>query len=62
MRRLVMFTIAAALCPVGFMGCAEKSKTETTKEISTPTGKTEVHTETEVKKTGDNPPPAPANP
>lgn len=59
MRRLVLFTIAAALCPIGFMGCAEKTKTETTKEVSTPAGTTQVHTETETKKSGDNPPPAP---
>jgi hypothetical protein len=62
MRRLIAFTLAAALCPVGFMGCAEKSSVETKKEVSTPGGTTEVKTETEVKKTGDNPPPATTNP
>lgn len=62
MRRLVMFTLAAALCPIGFMGCAEKSSTEKKTEVTTPGGTTEVKQETEVKKSGDNPPPAPANP
>ena len=62
MRRLVILTLAAALCPVGFMGCAEKSSVEKKTEVTTPGGTTEVKSETEVKKTGDNPPPAPANP
>lgn len=62
MRRLVLFTVAAALCPVGFMGCAEKTSVEKKTEVTTPGGTTQTKTETETKKSGDNPPPPATNP
>jgi hypothetical protein len=59
MRRLMLFALAAALCPVGFMGCSDTATTEKKTEVSTPGGTTEKTEKTEVKTSGDNPPPAP---
>jgi hypothetical protein len=53
-------TLAAGFCSVGFLGCSDTSTIEKKTEVSTPNGKTEVTTKTEVEKSGDNPPPAPA--
>ena len=60
MRRLMSLTLAAGLCSVGFLGCSEKASVEKKTEVSTPNGKTTVEQTTEVKKSGDAPPPAPA--
>jgi len=56
MKSLVAVPLFASIFLLGFSGCAEKetSKKETT--ITTPGGKTTVTQETEVKKTGKNPP------
>jgi hypothetical protein len=58
MRRLVASTLMLSFLSIGLIGCAEKSSTTTEKTVTTPQGKTTIKTETEVKKTGDNPPPA----
>lgn len=58
MKSLVVIPLVLSLFSVGLTGCAEKetSKSETT--IKTPGGKTTISHETEVKKTGKNPPSA----
>ena len=58
MRRLMSLTLAAGLCSVGFLGCSDTASKKTETEIKTPGGTTTVESKTEVKKTGDNPPPA----
>ncbi len=60
MRRLMSLTLAAGLCSVGVLGCSDTSTIEKKTEVSTPNGTTEVTTKTEVEKSGDAPPPAPA--
>jgi hypothetical protein len=58
MRRLMSLTLAAGLCSVGFLGCAEKSSTTTETKTETPNGETKVTTEKTVEQSGDAPPPA----
>jgi hypothetical protein len=57
MKRFIFVPVVVCAGFLGIPGCAEKetSKKETT--ITTPGGKTTVTHETEVKKTGKNPPP-----
>jgi hypothetical protein len=43
---------------LGIVGCNEKSSTTEKTKVATPEGTTTVTVEKEVKKTGDNPPPA----
>ena len=59
MKRLLLGVMGASLISLGLVGCTEK--TASTKEetkVTTPGGTTTVTTETEITKTGDNPPPA----
>jgi len=58
MRRLTTLALAAALCPIGFMGCSEQSSVTTEKKVETPQGETKVTTEKTIEKSGDAPPPA----
>jgi len=58
MKRMLVSILSVAIVSLGLAGCAEKSTTKTETETSTPGGKTTVTTEKEVKKTGENPPPA----
>ena len=59
MKRVIAATLMASLVSIGMAGCTEqKSSTKQEMKISTPGGTTTITTEREVKKTGDNPPPA----
>ena len=59
MKRLIASTIIFGVCSIGVFGCAEKESVKTEKTITTPGGTAKVTTETDVKKTGKNPPDAP---
>ncbi len=56
MKRLVAIPLTVALFSCGFLGCAEKETAKKETTITTPGGKTTITNETEVKKTGKNPP------
>lgn len=59
MKRSAAAIIALGLlcaAPLCMVGCAKKSTTSEETTVSTPEGKTTVTTETEVKKSGENPP------
>jgi hypothetical protein len=58
MKRLIVLAIGLSFLPLGFVGCADKSTSKVETKVSTPDGETTRTTETTVKKTGDNPPPA----
>ena len=59
MKRMISATLIAIVVSIGMVGCTEqKSSTKREVEIKTPGGTTTITTEQEVKKTGDNPPPA----
>jgi hypothetical protein len=55
MKNFLVSLIMLALSSAG-IGCAEKSSTKTEKTVTTPSGKTTITEEKEVKKSGDNPP------
>ena len=57
MKRITTSLLALGIASLGFLGCAEKTTTKSETEVSTPTGKTTITTEKEVKKSGENPPP-----
>jgi len=68
MKRLMASALMLGLiAPLGLVGCAEKSSTESTTTEKTPGGTATVTEKTEVKQTGNNPPappggaPAPAD-
>jgi hypothetical protein len=56
MKRLI--TATAIIVSLGLIGCSKTASTKQETKITTPGGTTTVTTEREVKKTGDNPPPA----
>src|SRR5262245_62008826 len=58
MKRCIALVLVCGLISPGLFGCGEKVTTKKETEIKTPGGKTTITTETEVKKTGENPPPA----
>lgn len=58
MKRLLASAIVLGACSIGLFGCAEKESAKKETSITTPAGKTTISTETEVKKTGKNPPDA----
>ena len=58
MKRITCAVLMLGLFAFCMVGCAEKTSKKTETEITTPGGKTTVTTETEVKQTGENPPPA----
>jgi hypothetical protein len=51
--------MTSLLACAAFVGCSEKSSATKKTEVSTPGGTTQTEQTTEVKKSGDNPPPAP---
>lgn len=57
------YTLLAMLTALAFtfsmVGCAERTKTESTTTVTTPEGETTVIEQREVKKSGENPPPSP---
>lgn len=58
MKTLVSAGLMLGILSLGLTGCAEKSTVKSETKITTPGGSTTVTKETEVRKTGDNPPPA----
>ena len=58
MKCIVGTALILTLFSAGIIGCADKSSKKTETEITTPGGKTTITTETDVKKTGENPPAA----
>jgi hypothetical protein len=58
MKRILAGLMVLSLSAVGLLGCSEKSTMKTERTVTTPQGETKVTTETEVKKSGENPPPA----
>lgn len=57
MKRFLALT-SALFVAATLMGCSEKSKVETTHEVSTPEGTTTETTEKTTTQSGENPPPA----
>ncbi|HEX3600530.1 MAG TPA: hypothetical protein VHU84_10335 [Lacipirellulaceae bacterium] len=58
MKRILSAILMMGVILVGAIGCAEKSSSTTKKTVSTPNGETQTTNSTEVKKSGENPPPA----
>ena len=59
MKRMIAATLIIGLGSIGLVGCMEKSASSKREiKISTPGGTTTITTKLDVKKTGDNPPPA----
>ena len=58
MIRFLACLTTAGFLSLGLVGCSDKASTTSEKTISTPSGTTEVKTETSVEKSGSNPPPA----
>ncbi len=58
MNRMIASMMFACLVSCGLIGCSETKKSTAKQEttITTPSGKTTITTEKEVKQTGDNPP------
>lgn len=58
MKQFLATVLGLSLFSLGFVGCADKATVTKETKVSTPGGTTTVTVEKEVKKTGDNPPPA----
>ena len=60
MKRMIAVTLMVSFVSIGLLGCGGQTKSTIKQEtkISTPGGTTTITTERDVKKTGDNPPPA----
>ena len=58
MKRMIAVTLVFSVLSIGIVGCTDKTTIKRETKISTPGGTTTITTEQEVKKTGDNPPPA----
>ena len=58
MKQLLATVLGLSLLSLGIFGCADKATITKETKVSTPGGTTTVTVEKEVKKTGDNPPPA----
>ncbi len=56
MRRFIALPLLLSVLSLGLPGCAEKETAKKETTVSTPGGKTTITQETEVKKTGKNPP------
>jgi hypothetical protein len=59
MKQFLASVLVLGTFSLGIVGCAEKATVTEETKVSTPGGTTTVTVEKEVKKTGDNPPPAP---
>lgn len=59
MKRLFIWPLTLGWLAMIPAGCSDTSTTRKETKITTPGGTTTVTTEKEVKRTGDNPPPAP---
>lgn len=58
MKRLIACLICAALLPLSYSGCAEKTEVKSEKKVTGPGGTTTTTDSKKVETTGDNPPPA----
>ena len=58
MKRFLASALVLSILSIGFVGCSDKAKTEKKTTTSTPNGTTTKTDTSEVKKSGDNPPPA----
>ena len=59
MKRFIASAVIFGVCSIGLVGCAEKESAKKETTVTTPGGTTTIKTETDVKKTGKNPPDAP---
>gem|GEM_PF-7070861 len=59
MRNIFAITALLIVFSLGSVGCSEHEKSSSETKIKTPGGTTTVTHETDVKKTGKNPPDAP---
>jgi hypothetical protein len=57
MKTFVSAALMLGILSLGLTGCAEKTSVKSETKVTTPGGTTTVTKETEIKKTGDNPPP-----
>jgi ABC-type glycerol-3-phosphate transport system substrate-binding protein len=58
MKRMMAFGLILSLGSIGLVGCGDKTSTKEEVKVTTPGGTTTTTVEKDVKKTGDNPPPA----
>jgi hypothetical protein len=58
MKQFLASVLIMSVFSLGMVGCADKASVTKETKVSTPGGTTTVTVEKEVKKTGDNPPPA----
>jgi len=56
-RFLAMALVLGLISPCALVGCSDKAKVETSETIKTPGGETETTKSTEIKSSGENPPP-----
>ena len=59
MKRILVGILLVTAMSFGFVGCSEKTKVQEQTKVRTEGGTTTETKTDEVKKTGDNPPPAP---
>jgi hypothetical protein len=57
MKRFFTAALLVAACSTGLVGCAEKSEVTSKETVTTPGGTTTTTDSTQVKSTGENPPP-----
>jgi hypothetical protein len=63
MRKLISTMLAGVMMAglsIGMVGCTEETSTKETTTVKTPTGTASETKSDVVKKSGDNPPPAPS--
>jgi hypothetical protein len=58
MKQFIAAVVVLSLFLLGMVGCADKATVTKETKISTPGGTTTVTVEEEIKKSGENPPPA----
>ncbi len=58
MKRIISAVVVMGVIAVGAVGCSDKSSATKKTTVSTPNGQTTTTQSTEVKKSGENPPPA----
>jgi hypothetical protein len=59
MKTLTIMSLGLGLAVFGLAGCSDTATIKTEKTTTTPEGSTTTTQETTIKKTGENPPPAP---
>jgi hypothetical protein len=58
MKRFFSMLVTLSVVCVGAIGCSDTSTATKKTEVSTPSGTTTTTQQTEVEKSGENPPPA----